>query len=447
MKRYDEYKQTGTPWIGKIPSHWEVKKLSYYADVITDFVASGSFADLRNNVEYKDEPDFAMLVRTADLSKKGSVSRVYISKESYVFLQNSNLFGGEIVLPNIGSVGDVYLVPNDLYEHMSLAPNSIMVKTRFNKFVYYYFLSKPGNECLLNISQGTTQSKFNKTQLRGLKIILPPLAEQEAIAAYLDKKCGSIDTVIATHERRIALLEELKQSVITEAITHGINPDAKLRPSGIDWIGNIPEHWQKCRIKFIIDNHADGIWGDEEKGNEEDINCYRVADFDYDKMEIKKIIPTIRNISKEQLVGKLVYNGDLLLEKSGGGEISPVGRVVIANISEPAVCSNFIHFLHIKSTTTSKFLCYYFNFLYSNKINLLFFNQTTGIQNLNIHDYLGQSIYLPPLYEQQEIVEYIESKIKPIYASIAKAKREIELLKELKQSIITEAVTGKIKVC
>ena len=253
--------------------------------------------------------------------------------------------------------------------------------------------------------------------------------------------------MISTQERRIALLEELKQSVITEAVTHGIKPDAKLRPSGIDWIGNIPEHWQKCRIKFIIDNHADGIWGDEEKGNEEDINCYRVADFDYDKMEIKKIIPTMRNISKEQLVGKLVYNGDLLLEKSGGGEISPVGRVVIANISEPAVCSNFIHFLHIKSTTTSKFLCYYFNFLYSNKINLLFFNQTTGIQNLNIHDYLGQSIYLPPLYEQQEIVEYIESKIKPIYASIAKAKREIELLKELKQSIITEAVTGKIKVC
>ena len=92
MKRYDEYKQTGTPWIGEIPSHWEVKKLSYYADIITDFVASGSFADLRDNVEYKDEPDFAMLVRTADLSKKGCVSRVYISKESYVFLQNSNLY-------------------------------------------------------------------------------------------------------------------------------------------------------------------------------------------------------------------------------------------------------------------------------------------------------------------------------------------------------------------
>lgn len=415
MKRYDEYKQSGTPWIGEIPSHWEVKKLSYYADIITDFVASGSFADLRDNVEYKDEPDFAMLVRTADLSKKGCVSRVYISKESYVFLQNSNLFGGEIVLPNIGSVGDVYLVPNDLYEHMSLAPNSIMVKTRFNKFVYYYFLSKSGNECLLSISQGTTQSKFNKTQLRGIKIIVPPLREQEAIAAYLDKKCGSIDTVISTQERRIGLLEELKQSVITEAVTHGINPDAKLRPSGIDWIGNIPEHWEVMPLKrtMHICNGAD-----------------------YKHIEAEDGYPVIGSGGIFAYASDYLFDGEALLLGRKGTIDKPLyfkGKFWTVDTMFYSIPQKFI-------------VCKY---MYYQSLNFPFdrYSTSTALPSMTSRDLGNNDVCVPPLSEQEEIVEYIERKIKPIDASITKAKREIELLKELKQSVITEAVTGKIKVC
>ena len=143
MKKYAEYKPSGIQWIGDIPSHWEVKKMNYTCSQITDFVASGSFADLKNNVEYLDEPDYAMLVRTADLSCKGNIPPVYVSKESYAFLSNSNLFGGEIILPNIGSVGDVYLVPCDLYPYMTLAPNAIMVNTQCNKFFYYFFSDYP----------------------------------------------------------------------------------------------------------------------------------------------------------------------------------------------------------------------------------------------------------------------------------------------------------------
>lgn len=216
------------------------------------------------------------------------------------------------------------------------------------------------------------------------------------------------------------------------------------KQTGTPWIGEIPSHWQKCRIKFLINYHADGIWGDEEKGNEDDINCYRIADFDYNKMSIKNVIPTVRNISKEQKAGKQILNGDLLLEKSGGGENSPVGRVVFANISEPAVCSNFIHFLHIENSATSRFLCYYFNFLYSNKVNLLFFNQTTGIQNLNLNDYLGQSLYLPSLREQEAIAAYLDKKCGSIDTVISTQERRIALLEELKQSVITEAVTHGI---
>lgn len=442
MKRYDEYKQTGTPWIGEIPSHWECKRLRFICEFRNGYTPS------------KANPDFwtdgtIPWYRMEDIRDSGrrlNEAKQYVTEEA---VKGGGLFeAGSFILATTATIGEhavliVDSLANQRFTNLKIRKS--LSKEVDNEF-FFYFLFVIDDYCK-STTKTATFAAVNIDDLKNFEVAIPPFDEQLKIVSYINKVIQTYDTVISTQERRIALLEELKQSVITEAVTHGINPDAKLRHSGIDWIGNIPEHWQKCRIKFIIDNHADGIWGDEEKGNEEDINCYRVADFDYDKMEIKNIIPTVRNISKEQLAGKLVNNGDLLLEKSGGGEISPVGRVVIANISEPAVCSNFIHFLHIKSTTTLKFLCYYFNFLYSNKVNLLFFNQTTGIQNLNIHDYLGQSIYLPPLYEQQEIVEYIESKIKPIDASIAKAKREIDLLKELKQSVITEAVTGKIKVC
>lgn len=423
MKRYDEYKQTGTPWIGEIPSHWEVIRLKNLI-----FLSSG------------------LTLTSEEISDEGEYP-VFGGNGIRGFYKNFNFDGERILIGRVGALcGNIHYTKSKFWgtEHVLVSNRVPGCTIPFDYEWFSYLLDS------MNLNQygiGSAQPVIAASTLENLKIPVPPLSEQEAIAAYLDKKCGSIDTVISTQERRIALLEELKQSVITEAVTHGINPDAKLRPSGIDWIGNIPEHWEKCRIKYLINYHSDGIWGDEEKGNEDDINCYRIADFDYNKMSIKNVIPTVRNISKDQKAGKQIFNGDLLLEKSGGGENSPVGRVVFANISEPAVCSNFIHFLRIENSATSRFLCYYFNFLYSNKVNLLFFNQTTGIQNLNLNDYLGQSLYIPPLREQEEIVKYIESKIKPIDASIAKAKREIELLKELKQSVITEAVTGKIKVC
>lgn len=216
-----EMKQSGVEWIGDVPKHWDITKMNNNCSTITDYVASGSFADLRKNVLYLDEPDYAMLIRTADLSSNDrKLPPVYISKCSYEFLSNSNLFGGEVVLPNIGaSIGNVYMVPK-LYKHMSLAPNAIMVKSCGNdRFLYYYFKSKPGVDSLMLIGMAAAQDKFNKTELRSLKVLVPPLGEQAAIASYLDHKCATIDTSISNAQHQIDLLQEYKQSLITEVVT------------------------------------------------------------------------------------------------------------------------------------------------------------------------------------------------------------------------------------
>ena len=214
-------KDSGIEWIGNIPEHWEVTKFYRICSVITDFVASGSFESLRINVPYLDYPDYAMLVRTVDLSGKGrAAEKVYISKHSYDFLNNSNLFGGEIILPNIGaSVGDVYIVPN-LYERMSLAPNSIMFKTKqCDKYWYYYFYSEAGKQSIFDICQSTAQPKFNKTELRDIRVCIPTNDEQQAIADYLDEKCADIDSLIQTKQSKIDSLKEYKKSIIYEYVT------------------------------------------------------------------------------------------------------------------------------------------------------------------------------------------------------------------------------------
>ncbi|MCI9296691.1 MAG: restriction endonuclease subunit S, partial [Lachnospiraceae bacterium] len=127
MNTYSKYKDSGKEWIGKIPEHWERRKLSSIAKRITDYVASGSFASLNENVQYLDEPDYAMLVRTVDLSgTSADALKVYVDKHSYDFLNNSNLFGGELILSNIGSVGSVFIY-EPMYQRATLAPNAILI--------------------------------------------------------------------------------------------------------------------------------------------------------------------------------------------------------------------------------------------------------------------------------------------------------------------------------
>lgn len=253
---------------------------------------------------------------------------------------------------------------------------------------------------------------------------------------------------IAKEEKRIKLIEETKLSIISKVITKGLSPEVSMKDSGIPWVGEVPSTWDRHRIKYDLTRSAAGVWGDEEKGNEDDIVCYRIADYDYSKGVLDNDNPTVRNIPAKDRQGRLLKKGDLLIEKSGGGDIWPVGRVVRYNYDLEAVSSNFIHSVTVdEQKIDPDFLYYYFRFLYANKVNLLYFNQTTGIQNLKVSAYLSQSLFAPELTAQKEIVDYLNKECSSYDTAIEKAKKQIDLLKEYKQSLITEVVTGKRKVC
>jgi type I restriction enzyme S subunit len=215
----------------------------------------------------------------------------------------------------------------------------------------------------------------------------------------------------------------------------------EMKDSGIQWIGEIPEHWSAYPIKYLLNKSFSGAWGNDPAGNDSDIVCIRIADFDYDRLCVSDTNLTLRNVENAVVEKKQLVIGDLLIEKSGGGQQTPVGRVVMNNINKPAICSNFIHAISTNAVASSKFLLYVFCTMYNKRVNLLYFMQTTGIQNLQIHDYLNQHIYLPMYAEQEKIASFLDTKCGEIDELVDLESQMIDELKAYKQSIITEAVT------
>lgn len=190
---------------GMIPASWDIKRASDIVEIVTDYVANGSFKSLAENVTYNSNKDYAVLIRLKDYNANFNEKNfVYVDKKGYEFLKKSRLFGGEIIISNVGDVGTVFKCPH-LNMPMTLGPNSITVKFKgCNDFYYYWMKSPIGHQMLLSIVTGSAQPKFNKTNFKELLFPVPPLPVQEQIASVL---CN-IDTLIESNENKIKLLEE-----------------------------------------------------------------------------------------------------------------------------------------------------------------------------------------------------------------------------------------------
>ena len=215
------------------------------------------------------------------------------------------------------------------------------------------------------------------------------------------------------------------------------------KDSGIEWIGEIPKEWNTITLKRVFSNRDGGAWGEEPQNNENDRICIRIADFDYPQMTIKHDIDyTVRNYTTDVIEKLTLQKNDILIEKSGGGDQTPVGRTIIFNEDFNALYANFMDRLRVKQSISPKFIEYLLVSFYQNGITYQYIKQTTGIQNLDLTNLLAkESIVLPILDEQQKIADYLDKKCGEIDRVIETEKLVIEKLKEYKQSIITESVT------
>lgn len=219
---------------------------------------------------------------------------------------------------------------------------------------------------------------------------------------------------------------------------------SKVKESGVEWIGVIPNHWKTLPFKRLVRKHYGGCWGEEAKGDPQDILCIRIADFNFGNQSIKETASTMRNYSLAQIEKGLLQDKDLIVEKSGGGEKTPVGRVVVFDEQQfpnNAMFANFSECIRLKEGENPRFVAYHLKALYYAFDMRYYFHQTTGIQNLDMPAYLATKLCSPSLSEQQMIVEYLDKKCGQVDELIKTVQSQIEKLKAYRISLITEAVT------
>ncbi len=387
-----------------LPKGWEWCKLEDFINEATDFVASGSFASLRENVKYYDEPKYAVLIRTKDFQNNFTKDLVYTDKHGYEFLSNSNLFGGELILPNIGaSIGKVFIVPY-LQERMTLAPNSIMIrcyKNTHKEWLQYLFLSPFGQEQLRIISSSTAQGKFNKTDLRTLNILIPPLTEQERIVTEIERCFALIDEIEQSKFDLQTIISQTKSKILDLAI-HGklvpqdpndepaiellkrINPD--FTPCDNGHYAQLPEGWTVCRLEQvadILDNLRKPINASE-------------RDSRIKNRQINELYPYYGATGQVGLIDDYVVNGHYLLLGEDGAPFLDKNAIKAYSISGKSWVNNHAHILSPK--IDFEFLQYSLNQIdYSEYVN-----GSTRLK-LTQTDMRSIKIMLPPLAEQKRI--------------------------------------------
>ena len=417
----------------ELPTGWSWCRIAQYTQKVTDFVASGSFASLRENVKYYDTPNYAVLVRTKDFRANFSKDLVYTDKHGYEFLENSRLFGGEMILPNIGaSIGKVFIVP-ELPFRMTLAPNSVMTRFFFDyqrEWLYYFFLSPFGQETLSSISSATAQGKFNKTEFKQILFPLPPLAEQQRIVAKLEEllpiveQYGKAQTEL--NELNAALPSRLRQSILQQAIQGNLTehdlddtwaddyvtklPKLKYKSSPEwpqDYPFEIPNNWRWCRIGDICEL-LNGYAFKSNQYKDTGVRVIRITNVQngYIVDNNPKFYPSIPDIEKYAL-----KEGDLLMSLTGN-----VGRVgLLPKEMLPAALNQRVACLRLKDERLRPYLFWY--------LRCAVFRERCedsghGMAQLNIStEWVKQEYFpLPPLAEQLRIV----AKIEELFAEIDK---------------------------
>ena len=417
MKKYDEYKDSGVAWIGEVPKHWEVLRGKYVLNILSGFPFDSQ------KFEFEDNGVYMPLIRIRDIN--GSSTEVYYSG-SYPI--ESVVKTGEVL---IGMDGDFNI---SKWKGTNALLNQRVCKLRedssMNTHYAFYMLSSP-LKAINSVTYATTVKHLSVYDIYNAFIPVPPISEQTAIATYLDTHCAKIDNLISIQQKRIALLQELKQSVITHAVTKGLNPNVEMKQSGVEWIGDVPKHWKVLRGKYAL-SILSGFPFDSQKFEFEDNGVYmpliRIRDINGSSTEVY--------YSGSYPIESVVKTGEVLIGMDGDFNISKwKGTNALLN---QRVC---------KLREDSSMNTHYAFYMLSSPLKAInSVTYATTVKHLSVYDIYNAFIPVPPISEQTAIASYLDHKCATIDTSIFNAQHQIELLQEYKQSLITEVVTGKRKV-
>ncbi|EAJ7108305.1 restriction endonuclease subunit S [Campylobacter upsaliensis] len=439
------YKPSGIKWLGEIPQSWEIKKLKYIGEIfggvtgktIKDFSKEYklnfkpyiTFTNVCNNAVIN--PDLMEYVFIDSKEKQNKVL-----KNDILFLQSSETF------EDVGKSA-IYLNDDEVYLN-TFCKGFRIEREAYPMYLNYLLSSLSYKRYFMSVCSGFTRINLRQEHFLDIPLILPPLQEQKEIAEFLDSKCEKIQNYIEKKQKLITLLQEKKQALINEVVTKGLNPNIEFKNSGIAYLGLIPHHWEAVKVKFTA--YVKGRIGFHGLNSNEfryDEGAYLVTGNDFDNNEV--MWDKCRRVSEERFYEDPnihLQNNDLLITKDG-----TIGKTAIVNNCPKQATLNSGIFL----VRTMKKMCFvkYLFFIINSQYFKEFVNvKTSGstIKHLYQSDFHDLKIPLPPLQEQKQIANFLDEKCEKINSAIEKTKKQIELIKEYKNTLINEAVCGRINL-
>jgi type I restriction enzyme, S subunit len=436
MKKYDNYKSTKIVWYPEIPKHWNYCKVKHLANTF----AGGTPSTVVNS--YWDGGEIPWL-------PSGKLQNCEIvSAEKFITEDGLNNSSTKWIKPNTvlialtgATCANIGYLKFTACANQSVVAIDETTNKANSRFLYYMFLSMRSQ--ILTHQTGGAQAGINDGDVKNLYLLQPSLSEQTKIASFLDYKTNLIDTTIEKKKRLIELLKEKRQAVINEAVTKGLNPNAPMKDSGVEWLGEIPEHWEVKRLRHI-GNCQNGV---SEGGEYFGSGFPFVSYGDVYKNEIlPSIVQGLAKSTEEDKIRFSVEKGDVFFTRTSETiEEIGISSTCLQTIENAVFAGFLIKFRPFENVLDPNFSKYYFRsfiprYYFVKEMNLV--TRASLSQDL----LKGLPVILPSLEEQLEIAKSLDKNSSIIDKSISKIKFAIEKLQTYRQSLISEAVTGKIDV-
>lgn len=430
MNKYSSYKPAKAPWLGLVPEHWDERRIKTAVRRSTE----SNHADATVLSLYRD---YGVVVKSA---RDDNFNRTSEDTSNYKFVEI-----GDLVVNKMKAWQGSIAVSG--YEGI-VSPAYHVYKFRdsriIGQYVHYLLRDQSYLPEYRRLSGGIRigQWDLSAENFMNIAILVPPVDEQEAIVAFLDEKVCQLDDTVAEIERSIELLQEYRQSVISEAVTRGLDSTVPMKDSGVKWIGKIPEHWKMQRARFTISRFrkGSGIKKDEVTSSG-DIACVRYGEI-YSHYSEKVSDIRSRTIEASIASPQYVSKGDLLFACTGE-LVEEIGKNVLFDSEEPCLVGGDV--IIAEHDQHASFLNYSLG-SYCAQCQKGFGKAKLKVVHISANEIGNVRMPLPPLGEQKAISDYLDEKLSEIDMLIADKQKQVGLLKEYRRSLISEAVTGKFKV-
>ena len=438
-RTYPSYKPADVEWLGEIPEHWEVRRIKRVADLNPSKAEAYAYLSTDTPVTFLPMERVGAEGQV-DVREKMATSRVW---NGFTYFRRNDVIVAKITPCFENGKGALL--------------DSLPTEIGFGSTEFHVLRAKlPVNpQFLFRLTTETTFRQNGTEAMTGAagqkrvpagfvanyKVPLPPLAEQRAIAAFLDRETGKIDAFISKKERLIQLLQEKRTALISRAVTKGLDANAPIKESGVEWLGEIPAHWEVKRLRYLIEgNLTYGANAAAEYVVPNWPRYLRITDFASDGTLRED---TFRSLPPEIASDHLVESGDLLLARSGAtvgkaflvnpeiGQACHAGYLIRARPRRDLIAPRFLHAF----AQSQGFACWK---------DSTFIIAT--IQNISAEKYANLPVPTPPLAEQREIAAYLDREVAKLDSLTTKVNQAIELLRELRTTLISAAVTGRIDV-